>query len=88
MRAAACISLACLVPTAAVAQQPADKVKLEVTRAELQVIGDALMEMPYKTAAPVMIVLQQQLAVSDQAAAKATADAAKPIEAPAEKPAQ
>lgn len=88
MRTIASAALACLVSTAAAAQQPADKVKLEITRAELHVIGNALMEMPYKTAAPVMIVLQQQLAASDQATAKAAADAVKQTEAPAEKPAQ
>lgn len=87
MRTIASTALACLVSTAAAAQQPTDKVKLEITRAELQVIGNALMEMPYKTAAPVMIVLQQQLVASDQATAKA-AEAAKQPDAPAEKPAQ
>ena len=71
MRTIACIALTCLIPTAVLAQNPTDKIKLEITRADLQVIGNALMEAPYKTAAPVMILLQQQLTAADQAAADA-----------------
>lgn len=68
MRTVSCIALACLLSTAAAAQSPTDKVKLEVTRTELQVIGQGLMELPYKTSAPVMTTLQQQLNAAEQAA--------------------
>lgn len=57
---------------------PTDKVTIVVTRAELQVIGNGLAELPYKTAAVVMNDLQLQLNAADQAIAKAAADAAKP----------
>lgn len=68
---------------------PTDKVSLTVTRAELQIIGQGLMELPYKTSAPVMNDLQAQLNAADQAAAKAAAEAkAKVEEKPEEKPAQ
>jgi hypothetical protein len=76
---------AALTIAAAVAQTPTDHVKLSVTRAELQVIGQGLMELPYKTSAPIMNDLQAQLNAADQAAAKAAVDAAKPKE---EKPAE
>jgi hypothetical protein len=66
---------------------PSDKITLTITRAELQVIGNGLAELPYKTAAQVMNDLQAQLTAADQAAAKAAADAAKPAEKPAEAPA-
>lgn len=67
---------------------PNDKVTLIVTRAELQIIGNGLMELPYKTSAAVMGDLQAQLNAADQAAAKAAADAAKPKEPAAETPAE
>jgi hypothetical protein len=57
---------------------PTDKVALTVTRAELNVIGQGVMELPYKVAAPIMATLQAQLNAADQAAAKAAVDAAKP----------
>lgn len=64
---------------------PTDKVALSVTRAELQVIGQGLMELPYKTSASVMVTLQQQINAAD----KAAADAAKPKdEKPADEPAK
>jgi hypothetical protein len=65
-----------------------DKIKLEVTRAELQMIGQGLMELPYKTVAPVLNDLQAQLNAAD-AAVKAAAEAkpeSKPADAPAEPP--
>jgi hypothetical protein len=73
------VALACLLGSAmpAFCQSPAptDKVKIEVTRAELQVIGQGLMELPYKTAAGVMNDLQAQLNAVDQATTKGAADA-------------
>ena len=48
-----------LVP-AAFAQAPTDHVKLDVTRAELQAIGQGVMKLPYETA-PLLIELQNQL---------------------------
>jgi hypothetical protein len=61
----------------------AEKMKLEVTRAELQLIGQGLMELPYKASAPVMNNLQTQLFAIDQAAAKAAEDAKmKPADKP------
>ena len=88
MRAVALLAFVALTSTA-FAQAPTDRVKLDVSRAELQVIGQALMEMPYKTAAPVMNSLQQQLTANDQAVAAAAkaaeeAKAKKPEEKPAE----
>lgn len=72
-------SLALLATAPAFSQSaPNDKVTLVVTRAELQIIGNGLMELPYKTSAAVMGDLQAQLNAADQAAAKAAADAAKP----------
>jgi hypothetical protein len=94
MRTVQCIALACLVALAvpASAQTPTDKVKFEVSRAELQMIGQGLMELPYKTAAPVLNGLQAQLNAADAAAAKVAADAkaaeAKPAEKPTDKPAE
>jgi hypothetical protein len=61
---------------------PSDKIKLEVTRAELQAIGQGLMELPYKTSAPIMGDLQAQMSAAEQAAAKAAADAKAKVEAP------
>jgi hypothetical protein len=60
---------------------------LEVTRAEPQILGQGLMELPYKTSAPVLNDLQAQLTAADQAAAKAAADAKAAAEKPANKPA-
>lgn len=90
MRTLNCLFLACLiVSSTAYAQVPSDKVKLEVTRAELQVIGQGLMELPYKSVAPVLNNLQAQLNAADQAVAKAAADAKAAAEVkPDEKPAE
>jgi hypothetical protein len=52
--------LLALIP-AAFAQAPSDHVKIDVTRAELQTIGQGVMKLPYETAAPVLIELQKQL---------------------------
>lgn len=49
-----------LVP-AVFAQAPTDHVKVDVTRADLQVIGQGIMKLPYETAAPILIELQKQL---------------------------
>ena len=72
------IALVALISSPVFAQQPTDHVKLDVTRAELQLIGQGLMELPYKTVAPVLNGLQTQLNAADQAAAKAAADAKEP----------
>lgn len=89
MRSVQCLAIAIALASPAFAQTATDRVKLDVSRAELQTIGQALMEMPYKTAAPVMNTLQQQLGASDQAAAKAAADAKAAAEKkPEEKPAE
>jgi hypothetical protein len=81
MRSVHYLALACLIGSAMPAycqSAPAiDKIKIEVTRAELQMIGQGLMELPYKTVAPVLNDLQAQLNAAD-AAVKAAADAAKP----------
>lgn len=87
MRTLPCIALACLVAAASPAfaqSAPTDHVKIDVTRAELQLIGQGLMELPYKAAAPVLNSLQAQLNAADQAAAKAAAAPATPK--PADKP--
>lgn len=84
LRSVQCATLALLLTSPAFAQAPTDRVPLSVTRAELQIIGQGLMELPYKTSAQVMNDLQAQLNVADQAAAKAAADAAKPTDKPAE----
>lgn len=97
MRSVQCLALASLALIGAALpafcqSAPTDKVALTVTRAELQLIGQGLMELPYKTSAPIMGDLQAQLNAADQAAAKAAADAKakveeKPAETPAETPA-
>ena len=70
--------------TAAMAQPiapgQADPVPLLVSRTHLQLIGNALMELPYKTASPVLVDLQRQLDTAD----KAAAEKAKAEPAPAE----
>lgn len=77
MRFLPCISLACFVAVSpAFAQSaPSDHIKIDITRAELQLIGQGLMELPYKAAAPVLNSLQAQLNAADQAVAKSAADA-------------
>lgn len=76
------LSIYMLAASPAGAQDAQDKVPLTVTRAELQIIGQGLMELPYKTAAGPLATLQQQLNAHDTAvveAAKAkAAEAAKP----------
>jgi hypothetical protein len=92
MRTVSCLTLACLIGSAmpAFCQAPAtnDRIRLDVTRAELQVIGQGLMELPYKSAAPVMNDLQAQLNAADAQAAKAAAEKAKADDKSAEKPAE
>ena len=44
------------------AQAPTDHVQIDVTRAELQAIGQGIMKLPYETAAPLLVELQNQLA--------------------------
>ena len=56
---AASLTLA-LVPVA-FAQAASDHVKIDVTRADLQTIGQGIMKLPYETAAPLLIELQSQL---------------------------
>lgn len=92
MRSVQCLALASLALLGAAMpaycqSAPTDKVSLTVTRAELQLIGQGLMELPYKTVAPVLNDLQAQLNAADQAA-KAAADAKMKADPPADKPAQ
>jgi hypothetical protein len=44
------------------AQTPTERIKIDVTRAELQAIGQGIMKLPYETAAPLLVELQNQLA--------------------------
>lgn len=93
MRTVAAIALLA-VASPAFAQTADEKINISVSRAELQIIGNGLMELPYKQAAPVMVDLQAQLIAWDKAAkdakdaAEAKAKAEKPADAPADKPAQ
>lgn len=89
LRSVSIATVALLLASPAFAQAPTDRVPLTVTRAELQIIGQGLMELPYKTSASVMNDLQAQLNAADAAAAKAATDAAKPKaeDKPVEKPA-
>jgi hypothetical protein len=82
---AASLTLA-LVPRVS-AQAPTDHVKIDVTRADLQTIGQGIMKLPYETAAPLLIDLQKQLeAQTPKAEAPVPAAAAKPeAAAPAKK---
>jgi len=94
MRTVSCLALACLIGSAMPAhcQTPpnTDKIKIEVTRADLQLIGQGLMELPYKSAVPLLSALQMQLNAADAAtqAERVKADKAKPEEKPADKPAE
>ena len=78
----------------AFAQDAQEKIQLSVTRQQLQVIGNGLMEMPYKNAADVMGTLQLQLNAHEEAAKAKAAEAAKAAEPkteekpPAAKPAK
>ncbi|MCC8963761.1 hypothetical protein H8A95_15935 [Bradyrhizobium sp. Pear76] len=80
MRTVSCIALLCLLSTAAFAQTASDRIKLDVSRAELGVIGQGLMELPYKTSAALMNNLQHQLDATDKAAKDAAE--AKAVEPP------
>ena len=72
MRSVHYLALTCLIgfamPAYCQSVSAGDKVKLEVTRAELQIIGQGLMELPYKSVAPVLNDLQAQLNAADAAA--------------------
>lgn len=60
---------ALLVAGQARAQQSPDSiVTLKLPRSMVQSIGNALMEAPYKTSAPILTELQRQLVESDHAA--------------------
>jgi hypothetical protein len=61
LKLAIATSLALTLASAALAQAPTDHVKIDVTRADLQVIGQGIMKLPYETAAPLLIELQKQL---------------------------
>jgi hypothetical protein len=74
----------------AFAQAPTDHVKIDVTRAELQAIGQGIMKLPYETAAPLLIELQNQLAAQTPKAEAlggtgGIVPAAKPEDKPAKK---
>ena len=56
---------------AAFAQAPTDHVKIDVTRAELQAIGQGVMKLPYETAVPLLIELQKQIEAQTSKAAAA-----------------
>ena len=43
------------------APQANDRVKLDLTRAEVQIIVNGLLELPYKSAAPILIELKRQV---------------------------
>ena len=61
LRIALAVSFALIVADAAFAQAPTDRVKIDVTRAELQAIGQGVMKLSYETAAPLLIELQKQI---------------------------
>ncbi len=88
MRSIACVALASLIGLTMPAycqSAPNDRISLSVTRAELQIIGQGLMELPYKTSSQVLADLQSQINAADQAVAKTAADAkAKAEEKPAD----
>jgi hypothetical protein len=69
-----------LTATPTLAQQPTDRITLSVTRAELQVIGQGLMELPYKTSSEVLGDLQRQLSAAEEATKKTAAESVKPKE--------
>jgi hypothetical protein len=52
------------------AETASDRVKLDISRAELQVLINGLFELPYKTAAPLLIELKKQLDNQNTAPAK------------------
>jgi hypothetical protein len=61
LKLALAASLALAFVPVAFAQGPTDHVKIDVTRAELQTIGQGIMKLPYEAAAPLLIELQSQL---------------------------
>lgn len=61
------------------AQAPTDHVKIDITRAQLQTIGQGIMKLPYETAVPLLTELQLQLEAQTP---KAEAPAAKPEDKP------
>jgi hypothetical protein len=60
-RTAVATLLAIVLVDAAYGQASTDHVKIDVTRADLQIIGQGIMKLPYETAAPLLIELQNQL---------------------------
>jgi hypothetical protein len=77
LKPALCVSLLLALVPAIFAQAPTDHVKIDVTRAELQAIGQGIMKLPYETAAPLLIELQNQIAAqTPKSDAPATAPAA------------
>lgn len=60
--------LAAAFPTWAADAAPPDPIKLTVSRQTLQLIGQGVMELPYKIAAPILNDMQAQLNAQDQAA--------------------
>jgi hypothetical protein len=65
---------------AAFAQAPTDHVKIDVTRADPQAMGQGIMKLPYETAAPLLIELQKQ-----REAQTPKAEAPPPVARPEEK---
>jgi hypothetical protein len=59
-----------------------ERTKIEVTGAELQVIGQALGKMPFEVAAPVIKVLQDQINAADAAKAAPPAKPPEPAKTP------
>lgn len=59
------LSIAAAMITAAAAQQPTDRVRLELSREQIQAIANGIMELPYKQAAPLLNEIARQ--VQDQA---------------------
>jgi hypothetical protein len=82
LRLAVAASLTLTLVSPVFAQAPTDHVKIDVTRADLQTIGQGIMKLSYETAAPVLIELQKQLEAQTPKA-EASAPAAKPEDKPA-----
>jgi hypothetical protein len=73
-------ALALVLVNAAFGQALTDRVKIDVTRADLQAIGQGVMKLPYETAAPLLIELQKQLEAQTP-----KAEAPPPVAKPEEK---
>jgi hypothetical protein len=58
---------------------PSERVKLDVTMQDLQVLGQGLGKLPYETAAPVMVELQKQLQAHQDEKRKAEEAAIKAV---------